>query len=128
MSFNLEIEHDPAIIKGDAAQLDILIQNLLDNAIKFTPAGGQVLVKLSEQVDTVLLTVADTGIGIPEDDMPHLFSRFHRGRNASAYPGSGLGLAIVKTITDQHGGRIRVDGDPSGTVFVVQFIPYQLAS
>ena len=124
MSFNLEIEHDPAIIKGDAAQLDILIQNLLDNAIKFTPAGGQVLVKLSEQVDTVLLTVADTGIGIPEDDMPHLFSRFHRGRNASAYPGSGLGLAIFKTISDQQGARIRVDSDPSGTVFVVLFIPY----
>ena len=124
MSFNLEIEHDPAIIKGDAAQLDILIQNLLDNAIKFTPAGGQVLVKLSEQVDTVLLTVADTGIGIPEDDMSHLFSRFHRGRNASAYPGSGLGLAIVKTISDQYGARIRVDSDPSGTVFVVQLNPY----
>ena len=124
LSFNLDIEHDPAIIKGDAAQLDILIQNLLDNAIKFTPAGGQVLVKLSERVDAVQLTVADTGIGIPEDDMPHLFSRFHRGCNASAYPGSGLGLANVKTISDQYGARIRVDTDPSGTVFVVQFITY----
>jgi signal transduction histidine kinase len=125
LSFNLEIENDPAIINGDAVQIGTLIQNLLDNAIKFTPAGGQVNVKLSEQVDAVQLTVADTGIGIPEDDMPHLFSRFHRGRNASAYPGSGLGLAIVKVIADQQGARIRVDSDESGTVFVVQFIPYK---
>lgn len=128
LSFNLEIEHDPAIIEGDAAQIGNLIKNLLDNAIKFTPAGGQVHAKLSEKDDTVQLTVADTGIGIPADDMPHLFSRFHRGRNASAYPGSGLGLAIVKTIADQHGGSIRVDSDPTGTVFVAQFIPYQLES
>ncbi len=123
LSFDLEIEHDPAIIKGDAVQIGTLIQNLLDNAIKFTPAGGHVNVNLSAQDDVVQLTVADTGIGIPADDMPHLFSRFHRGRNASAYPGSGLGLAIVKTISDQQGAKIRVDSDPSGTVFVVQFIP-----
>ena len=124
LSFNLEIEHDPAIINGDANQLITLIQNLLDNAVKFTPAGGQVNVNLSEQDDTVQLIVADTGIGIPADDMPHLFSRFHRGRNASAYPGSGLGLAIVKVIADQLGAKIRVNSDPSGTVFVVHFIPY----
>ena len=54
------------------------------------------------------LAVVDTGIGITEDDMPNLFSRFHRGRNASAYPGSGLGLAIVKAIADQHGANVLV--------------------
>jgi two-component system sensor histidine kinase MprB len=125
LSFYLEIEHDPAIIKGDANQLITLIQNLLDNAIKFTPAGGQVNVKLNTLDDAIQLSVADTGIGIPDEDIPHLFSRFHRGRNASAYPGNGLGLAIVKAIADQQGARIRVDSNPSGTVFVVQFILYQ---
>ncbi len=125
LNFNLEIECDPVSIIGDAAQLGILIHNLLDNAIKFTPTGGQVDVQLSEQDDAVQLTVADTGIGIPKDDLPHLFSRFHRGRNASAYPGSGLGLAIVKTIADQHGARIRVESNTNRTVLVVEFTPYQ---
>ena len=124
LDFNLEIEPDPAIINGDAVQISTLIQNLLDNSIKFTPAGGQVHVKLSEQDDTVQLTVADTGIGIPEDDMPHLFSRFHRGSNASSYPGSGLGLAIVKAIADHNGAKIQIDSDTTGTVIVVQFIPF----
>ena len=124
LDFNLEIEPDPAIINGDAIQIGTLIQNLIDNAVKFTPAGGQVHVKLSEKDDTVQLTVADTGIGIPEDDMPHLFSRFHRGSNASSYPGSGLGLAIVKAIADHNGAKIQIDSDTAGTVIVVQFIPF----
>lgn len=121
LSFNLDIDPDLIYITGDAAQLRTLIRNLLDNAIKFTPAGGRVNVKLSKQNDTLQLSVADTGIGIPEDDVPHLFSRFHRGRNASAYPGSGLGLAIVKAIVDQHGASIRVDIDTTGTQFTVFF-------
>ncbi|MBK5107732.1 MAG: sensor histidine kinase [Anaerolineales bacterium] len=69
----------------------------------------------------VHLSVADTGIGIPEDDLPRLFSRFHRGSNAAAYPGSGLGLAIVKTISDQHGASSIVESDQNGTQISVQF-------
>jgi len=124
LSFNLEIEHDPAIINGDAVQIGTLIQNLLDNAIKFTPGGGQVNVNLSAQDGSAQLIVADTGIGIPEDDLPHLFSRFHRGSNASSYPGSGLGLAIVKAVADHNGAKIQIDSDTTGTVIVVQFIPF----
>jgi two-component system sensor histidine kinase MprB len=71
------------------------------------------------------LSVSDTGIGIPEEDIPHLFSRFHRGRNASPYPGSGLGLAIVKTIADQHQAIIDVKRKSPGTEFVIRFIPFQ---
>jgi signal transduction histidine kinase len=125
LSFNLEIEPDPIIIKGDGNQLGTLIQNLLDNAIKFTPAGGQVNVNLNILDEAAQLRIADTGIGIPEEAMPHLFSRFHRGRNASAYPGSGLGLAIVKTIADQHEASIRVESDSTGTVIDIRFLPYQ---
>jgi signal transduction histidine kinase len=121
ISFNLDGGLKPVIIQGDAAQLRILIQNLLDNAIKFTQAGGQVNVNLSQQNDTVQLSVADTGIGIPEEDLPHLFSRFHRGSNAAAYPGSGLGLAIVKAIADRHGASLSVESDQTGSVFAVQF-------
>lgn len=128
VNFNLEIESDQAIIKGNSAQVGTLIQNLLDNAVKFTPPGGQVNVKLSEQDETVQLNITDTGIGIPEDDLSHLFSRFHRGRNASAYPGNGLGLAIVKIIADQHGASIDVESGVIGTEFVVRFNPYQSES
>ncbi len=123
LSFNLEIVNDPAIINGDAAQLGILVQNLLDNAIKFTPAGGQINLNLSTSDEAVRLSVADTGIGIPEDDLPQLFSRFHRGRNASAYPGSGLGLAIAKVIIDQHGASIAVESSNTGTVINILFNP-----
>ncbi len=128
LSFNLEIVNDPAIINGDAAQLGILVQNLLDNAIKFTPAGGQINLNLSTSDEAVRLSVADTGIGIPEDDLPQLFSRFHRGRNASAYPGSGLGLAIAKVIVDQHGASIFVDSSNTGTVINILFNPYYAES
>jgi signal transduction histidine kinase len=124
LSFNLDIEPDPIIIKGDGNQLGTLIQNLLDNAIKFTPAGGQVNVNLNILDEAAQLRIADTGIGIPEEAMPHLFSRFHRGRNAAAYPGSGLGLAIVKTIADQHGASIRVESDSTSTVFVLYMTPF----
>ena len=70
LNFTLEIESAPVNIKGDAAQLGTLVQNLLDNAIKFTPAGGQVNVKLSAQNEAVQLSVADIGIGIPDEDFP----------------------------------------------------------
>ena len=128
LSFNLEIVGESVKIKGDAPQLGTLIQNLLDNAIKFTPSGGQVHVKLNQQDYAVQLSVADTGIGIPKDDFPNLFSRFHRGRNASAYPGSGLGLAIVKAIADQHRAAIEVKSQSIGVMFVIRFIPYQSES
>lgn len=119
--FNLNIENDPVVIMGNAVQLGNLIQNLLDNAIKFTPASGQINVKLSTLDGIVQLSVADTGIGIAEEDIPHLFSRFHRGRNASAYPGSGLGLAIIKTIADHHRATIDVKRKSIGTMFTIRF-------
>jgi signal transduction histidine kinase len=121
LDFNLEIGRTPIIIEGDVEQLRFMIQNLLDNAIKFTPAGGRVDVKLTQSEEEVKLSISDTGIGIPEKDVPQLFSRFHRGRNASAYPGSGLGLAIVKTIADQHGASIEVERKATGTFFKVRF-------
>ncbi|MBE7550177.1 MAG: sensor histidine kinase [Anaerolineales bacterium] len=65
----------------------------------------------------VTLTEEDTGIGIPPGDVPHLFSRFHRGRNAAAYPGSGLGLAIVKAIVEGHGGQVMVEHQRQGACF-----------
>jgi signal transduction histidine kinase len=69
----------------------------------------------------VQLSVTDTGIGIPSDDLPHLFNRFHRSRNAANYPGSGLGLAIVKAIVEQQGGQVMVENSASGTRFTLHW-------
>ncbi len=123
LTFDLTLPEASVTVQGDGAQLQRALGNLLDNAIKFTPAGGTVSVGLYQEGEWVDLWVEDTGIGIPEDDLPHLFGRFHRGRNAAAYPGSGLGLAIVKAIVEAHGGRVRGENVEQGARFTV-WLPY----
>jgi signal transduction histidine kinase len=68
----------------------------------------------------VNVIVEDSGIGIPEEDLPELFSRFHRGRNVSAYPGNGLGLAIVRAIAEVHGGQVAVENTTQGARFILR--------
>jgi signal transduction histidine kinase len=97
-----------------------MVDNLLDNALKFTPSGGTVTMGLGVQADGVELSVVDTGIGIPAEDLPKLFGRFHRGRNTGAYPGHGLGLVISKAIVEDHRGQITVESDGAGTQVVVR--------
>ena len=92
---------DTARIAGDPAALGVLLDNLLDNAIRYTPAGGRVDVTVGIDAGRSFLEVADSGPGIPEKDRPHVFDRFYRGK-ATCEPGSGLGLAIVKAIADRH--------------------------
>jgi signal transduction histidine kinase len=121
LGFTVEIIGEGDMVKGDRKQIRILIENLLDNAIKFTPPGGEVCIKLKSDENVFLLMVVDTGIGIPEEDFQGLFSRFHRGRNAATYPGSGLGLAIVKAIVDQHGAGIDIQRNAKGTTVIVRF-------
>jgi signal transduction histidine kinase len=120
LAFDLALPGTPVTVRGDEAQLRRVLDNLLDNGIKFTPQGGAVNVKLVRKGEWAELLVEDTGIGIPEDDLPHLFSRFHRGRNAAAYPGSGLGLAIVKAIAESHGGQVAAENTAQGARFTLQ--------
>jgi signal transduction histidine kinase len=94
-------------------------RQLLDNALKFTPEGGTINVTLRPTGESAELCVQDSGIGIPAEDLPHLFSRFHRGRNATAYPGSGLGLAIVRAIVASHGGQVTAENASPGARFCV---------
>ncbi len=108
-AFHLTLPENELPILGNAAQLQRALDNLLENALKFTPSGGTITLKLEPAAETVTLTVADTGIGIPPEDLPHLFERFHRGRNSTEYPGNGLGLAIVKAVVNAHNGRIQVE-------------------
>ena len=104
-------------IYGDEAGLRAAIDNLVDNALKFTPSGGSVTLGAVAQGRQALVWVEDSGIGIPAEDVAALFSRFHRGRNAAAYPGSGLGLAIVQATMELHGGKASVSSSPAGSRF-----------
>jgi PAS domain S-box-containing protein len=104
------------MINADVDKIGRVIRNLLDNAIKYTDEGGTVTVKLSDRGNEILVSFVDTGIGIPEDRMPHIFEAFYRISGDSK--GSGLGLSIAKTIIEGHAGRIWVESAPGkGSVF-----------
>ena len=110
----------PLIIMADEGQIRRVLANLLENAIKFTPSGGSIQLRLTTEGDQVEIEVTDSGVGIPNPELDQVFQRFHRARNASQYPGSGLGLAIVKAIVDAHGGRVwAAPATPHGTRFVI---------
>jgi len=100
----------PVWVDGDARQLERALRNLVDNAIKFTEPGGRVACRIGRDGDRIRIDVRDTGIGIPADDLPALFTPFHRGSNAidRAVQGPGLGLAIVQNIVGEHGGTVAV--------------------
>jgi signal transduction histidine kinase len=87
------------------------VYNLVENAIKYTPKGGEVVVNLLSTPETLTFAIKDSGIGIPQDDMKRLFEKFYRGTNreALAQRGTGLGLAIVKSIAERHGGKVWVE-------------------
>jgi signal transduction histidine kinase len=121
VAFTLDVPEERMTIRANEPQVRQALGNLLANAIKFTPPGGTVSLEVWGDVACVEVRVTDTGIGIPADDLPHLFSRFHRGRNAAAYPGSGLGLAIVKAIMARHGGRASASNTSSGACFSLIF-------
>ncbi|MDD5368611.1 MAG: ATP-binding protein [Anaerolineaceae bacterium] len=105
-----EIPADLPPLFGNPVQLRQMVDNLVDNAIKYTSAGGSVVVKVQVQRNQIVLRVVDTGIGIPSVDLPHIFDKFYRASNTStAIVGTGLGLSIVKSIVESHQGRIWVD-------------------
>jgi len=113
---------------ADIGMIERLIENLVDNAIKFTPSGGSVRVEVrtDAETDAIELAVIDTGGGIADDDLPHIFKRFERGgaaaRGETVLAGSGLGLAIVRRIVDLHGGKLQVGSRVGeGTRFTVRF-------
>jgi signal transduction histidine kinase len=124
------IVHAPEPVVGsyDGIRIEQLLENLVENAVKYSPDGGVVEVVLRRVDGEVLLSVADHGIGIPEEDLPQVFERFHRAGNAESphFSGMGLGLFICRGIVEQHGGHIAVASRPGrGTTFRVTlpFVP-----
>lgn len=110
------------IVQGDADWLERLVLNLVDNAIKFTPAGGRAVVAVSREAADARLAAQDTGIAIDPALAPHIFERFFRADPArsSGVEGAGLGLSLAKRVVDRHRGRIEVESQPGhGSTFTV---------
>ena len=123
LTVSLALPAEPVPFVGDRDMMERVVVNLLGNAVKFTPDGGHVAVRLTCREDVAVLEVSDSGIGIPRQEQDQLFSRFFRSSVAQkrAIPGSGLGLSIAKAVVEQHGGTIEVDSDlEAGTTFRVQ--------
>ena len=117
ISFVCSPDEGARAIRADEARLDQVLSNLLNNALKFTPVGGDIVLGARSEDDYVRFYVADTGPGIPEGEQAHLFERFWTTKAGNPH-GAGLGLAIVKGIVDAHDGRIEVESRPGqGTTF-----------
>jgi two-component system, OmpR family, sensor histidine kinase BaeS len=101
-----------APVIGDSRWLHQLVTNLLSNALKFTPAGGTVTIITRQEAPAAMLEVADTGIGIAADELPHIFDRFWRGQRAAQTSGSGIGLAIAAELARAHGGALTASSQP----------------
>ncbi len=120
----LHIEADPDLqpVSGDARHLERALAALVDNAIKFSPDGGNVHIRLANRGEQVMIAIEDQGIGIPADKLPKIFNRFyHLDRSGNQlFEGIGLGLAITKQVIDQHKGRIEVESRPhQGSTFTI---------
>jgi len=117
-----------ATVAGDGPALTTLVTNLVDNAVRYTPSGGEVDVVVEARDGCPSVVVRDTGPGIPAAERPLVFQRFARGRDATA-PGSGLGLAIVRRIADRHGATVALDDGPAGhgLAVTVSFPPRDLS-
>jgi signal transduction histidine kinase len=123
LEIKLNIPTGLPMVVGDGDRLAQVFTNLVDNALKFTPEGGQVTVSVNEVGAEMELSIADTGAGVPQEALPRLFDRFYqvdRSRAGGEKHGTGLGLAIVKEIVQAHGGRIGVRSqEGQGTVFMI---------
>ncbi|MGH9102387.1 MAG: HAMP domain-containing sensor histidine kinase, partial [Acidimicrobiales bacterium] len=112
-----------APVQGDASRLARAAANLVDNAVKWSPAGSAVEVRTSLEGPWALLSVADHGPGIPAGDLPFVFDRFYRARSSRGLPGSGLGLAIVRQVAEFHDGRVEASAGPGGGALFRLWLP-----
>lgn len=122
-TLRLTVPTEPMPIRLDRRLLELVLQNLVENACKFTPEGGEVAVTVEPGAGgTALLTVSDNGPGIPQEELPYIFDRFHRGVGTQSIPGTGLGLAIVKEAVARLGGSVEVQSAVGeGSRFTVHF-------
>jgi signal transduction histidine kinase len=126
IEFKITCDSPPSRIWGDAHRLEIVMTNLVSNALKFTPRGGWIEIRVADLAGGVQIEVEDSGVGIPEDDLPRVFERFFQANptDRRREGGVGIGLALAKELVELHGGTIGVDSpSPTGTIFTV-FLPF----
>lgn len=112
----------PVDVLCDPKWTEEALCNILDNAVKYTPEGGKITVTMTEYEMFCRIDVADTGVGVTEEELPKIFSRFYRGKNTAGCPGLGIGLYLTRRILSEEGGYIRAARSKSGSVFSV-FVP-----
>ena len=108
------------VARGDRRRLQRALANLVDNALKYTPRGGRVTIRVGSQGAMGEIAVTDTGPGLAATDLPHLFERFYRGDRARHLPGNGLGLALAMAVARAHGGDIPVQTGGNGSTFTLR--------
>jgi signal transduction histidine kinase len=117
----------PVTVRGNQERITRLVYNLLENAFKYTPSGGNISISISQNPKCYLLEISDSGIGIPPEEIGHIFDRFHRSKSTKQATGMGLGLAIVLAIANLYGAKVRVRSEVDrGSTFTVEF-PRKLA-
>jgi len=114
-TLRLESAPEAVLVRGDREALRVMLSNLIDNALRYTPSQGSVIVRAARQGDAALIEVEDTGLGIPPEQRLRVFDRFYRVPRAAAEEGSGLGLAIVKRVADRHAATVSLDDGSSGS-------------
>ncbi len=120
LEINFEKSGNCQIFELDEELINQILTNLLSNAIKYSPEGGKIQFRLDCQPERLVFEIQDPGIGIPPEDIPHIFESFHRAKNVSHISGTGLGLAIVQKAVELHGGKIEVNSKVNGgTTFTV---------
>ncbi|MGE0042899.1 MAG: sensor histidine kinase [Vicinamibacterales bacterium] len=112
ITLDVRIADDAAEVTGDPLRLEQALQNLAANALRHTPGGGRVTLGAARRDGRIVLSVTDTGRGIPAEHLPRVFDRFYKADPSRAEAGSGLGLSIVKAIVERHGGRVRATSTP----------------
>jgi signal transduction histidine kinase len=111
---------DSCVVYGETRKLQRMVANLLDNALKYTPPEGTVTVSVNADNGQVAISISDTGVGISEDDLPHIFKRFYRCDISRAQGGTGLGLSLVRAIVHSHGGSVNATSHlGKGSTFTV---------
>lgn len=125
-NINLQLEFDEFTVEGNEELLKQVWINLVDNAVKFSPRCGSVLLDIKAEGSTVKVTVSNTGPEIPEDKRERIFSKFYQADESHATEGNGIGLAVVKRVVDLHGGRVTVTSENGMTAFTVELPAQQM--
>lgn len=127
IQINLDIKKEPPPIWADPGRVEQILTNLLSNALRFTPPGGNITLSLSQALKNVILSVHDSGPGIPPESLPYIFERFYRADRSRSRQegGSGLGLAIARQLAELHGGRLTASNHPQGGAVFTLTLPIE---